>query len=107
MLDPRLAPCVENVCVCGLDLSKCLWSSLSGPYSGKFLSCPPWRFGGISTISLPASQCFHTFQGCTKGLHNPTKPPEPEKKKEKPMAVGEVDVNAYVIQMFGVCICEC
>ena len=30
------------------------------------------------------------IQGCTVGRHNPVKPAEPEKVKEKPLAVGEV-----------------
>ena len=39
----------------------------------------------------------HTVQGCTKGLHNPEKPPEPEKPVIKPLVEGEVSSTHLLV----------
>ena len=40
-------------------------------------------------------------QGCTTSKHNPVKPPEPEKPKEKPLAIGEVNKGLFSCCYYG------
>lgn len=41
-------------------------------------------------INLTVLSCVAYPQGCTTGKHNSVKPPEPEKKVEKPLGKDEV-----------------